>query len=492
MLFAFNYSFSQVSVGAPIDGDLPYRNYTIGNQTYFLFEEKSDQLKIASFNDEKLSINRKEDWNSIKYLSTNRYSGGLATTYIEDQIINVDLKKIDGNLDIIRKTINLKSKTEESSTIFSAPIKDVALRNVTYYFQSITSPDSSYFALYFYNPPKFKENNLNKDVLNFLILDSELNLIRTEVYELPYVESEISFIDFAIDNQGNVYELFIHKTDQGSGIEFFQFSNGEINIAQTNFVYNNMIPKVLRMATNSEGNILINGLYADSENVKDSYDGIFRIELQPNGEIIHLNAYEISPELLALYDDKGVAKKNAKLIEKGKNPSVEYLSIHDIKQHNNKSMTFIAEKSYSKSSDVATYSYDCELYICHSDQNGELVWMNKIPKNQSSPLTKTVYFDNQLFVFYLDDPANQNLSNDTPPKRYLYSSYKGDLICQKIDLATGEMSKTKLFNLTDVKGKELKKLDPTDLIFNEGGYVYMYGELKSNEFQIVEINLNQL
>ncbi|MES2513080.1 MAG: hypothetical protein V4580_03010, partial [Bacteroidota bacterium] len=75
------------------------------------------------------------------------------------------------------------------------------------YYKYDYSNDSTKTLTTFRCKPKERKNSVNKDVISFNLLDHKMDIVYAHDIEMPYVESDMSNLDYEIDANGNIYVL---------------------------------------------------------------------------------------------------------------------------------------------------------------------------------------------------------------------------------------------------------------------------------------------
>ena len=117
----------------------------------------------------------------------------------------------------------------------------------------------------------------------------------------------------------------------------------------------------------------------------------------------------------------------------------------------------------TKSTTTTYHYYYQEMFMCKISSSGEMLWMQKLPKNQYRKSTNSYSANNydlsykymekngSHYLLYLDNVKNMHLGLNEYPARHM-SGKGGYLTAYKIDDTSGDVSKLSLFDMKDVNG----------------------------------------
>lgn len=257
-----------------------------------------------------------------------------------------------------------------------------------------------------------------------------------------------------------------------------------------------------------KGNDLILAAFYSNKKKGKSVDGMLIQRIDPqSGNVISTKEKEINTSLLATVsedadaDDNGDGKETKaerkerenfnKIKDEGEGFS-KYMKFRDIYYTADHGLVILAEKYhhyfYTSSSYVSggngtghwenrEYSmYECgDLMMCKVDAEGNVIWMQVLPKDQRESiqvangrdgLTTHSYFyptnmpfyagfgsmekNNSLYIFFNDNPKNSDVTKPGQKVKSTFRFGKSDCYLLALDEATGKFSRSAFFSNTDV------------------------------------------
>ncbi len=207
-----------------------------------------------------------------------------------------------------------------------------------------------------------------------------------------------------------------------------------------------------------EHEIVISGLN-NSKNVDVEY---FMVRIDSEGNLISNNQYEIPSDVLYAHMTDGETKQKASSEKKGKTFNhVPELKLAEMLFDTDGNVFLISQEEWYYVGSSYTTMYYGDIVIARISKDGELDWMNKIPKFQygyysSLEMSYQYVFgqaENELSVFYMDNADNLQLSKDAQPEKF-FDGDGGVLTMASIDLNVGDISYDHVFTVNEVEGLE--------------------------------------
>lgn len=389
-------------------------------------------------------------------------------------------------------------------------------------FSFIRSADKSKLMVYYRLRPESKNDNKSTDVFGFYIFDKNMKELWNTETSMFYPESKVDNLGFKVSNAGEVLMMTtvfnnttskMQKTRNAVNyhLELLKVENATSGVSKYPIEIDNVLIKSCKFQEMSNGDIVMGGIYANSNYDRitadflddilrgeplDS-DGMYGIRISSNGEIINLGYHEFPLNFLNAYEKKSKAKKNEK---KGATKA-------KVKWHDNKytmigsdgSICCVGEQSYRKTDYDRTvnnidYFYD-DVSVSKIDSDMELAWIKKIPKrqtaiNQNSTPLEISYLDfsddKYLYILYKDDKDNVSLSkNEQPQKCNVLAG--GVVMLSKINLLDGTVSKSILMVPDKSNKKMIRELLSSWLTEVDPGTFIFENHVSKKEFQLVKI-----
>lgn len=365
-------------------------------------------------------------------------------------IFTADKKNSIKKYNLIYQTIN-KSTLKPNNN--PQTLKSVSFDNDKMdYFSYRMSPDSSKIMV-IYNIPTGKNE---KERFGLTVFDNTMNQLWEGQFTVPYEDKLFDIGVYLIDNEGNAYISGLvydeKRKTKVRGEANYSFSIFTIQNSGSDFIENKIsldgkFITDFTMKLNNAGDLLCAGLYTND--YKASFTGVFSSIIDKNNpELKDVYTQKIEAKYLTKGYKKGLAKKITTAYEKGYHHILLDYDLREVISTDDGSVILLAEQydvktSSSNSSSVVssekTYYYFRTILIVCIDKNGEVKWVNSIPKIQAStnlPLGynyasfSTVYHNSNLYVFYNDNPKNFALAETAAIKG---ATLKSDLIMAKID-----------------------------------------------------------
>lgn len=376
----------------------------------------------------------------------------------------------DDNITVYFQKLDAEGNTDgEPNQLVQADF----LKGKAGYFNGSYSYDSSKFLSVYEVPTKGKENQqYSFNVFNI----SDLSVVNQKEVELPFMDKDVTLIEYDVDNEGNVYGLvkIFDKPEKGSKekanyiYRIYGFMKGSEDVIEFDFenntdkdVFLNSI--ILRIRN---GVIYCSGFWGK----KNAYNisGIYSLRLDAkNGSELAKDFYEFDDEFIKEFYTEKQAEKADK---KGKELELAQIKMDHFVINDDGTAFVVGEQSYEYEVCVTTRNgtYCYWVYVRNDviaskiDANGKILWATKIPKksqykNGVGPMSYHLQVKgNELYFIYYDHAENFGLVD---PKKYdrvpVMFNKNTDLVCTKID-ESGAKEKVLLYNYANKTMNQLK------------------------------------
>ncbi len=391
-------------------------------------------------------------------------------------------------------------------------------------FQIETSFDESKLLIRYRQFPESKKDNVNKDIIGMFVYDGNLEQIWGKSVKMPYTESQMNNIDYAVNNKGTAFILSevlpngeknrLNK-DKTPNFKIKLLSITGDNGIEANDLDVEIKGKMINQVGFFEGpkdELILAGYYGNKS--YNNVDGIFMFKMTETGEMSDAVNFEIPTEIIKQYKSDKAQKKMDKKEDEGYDYSLSNMVLRDLSVAEDGSIVMVGEKYYavttynSKGQSSTTYYYQ-EMLISKINSDGSLGWMRKLPKNQvgrnsgtSSLFTVTFtlgggsglgfkYINNNdaHYLLFLDNVKNINLKDNEVPKAH-QDGAGGFLTGYRIDDKTGEVKKLSILDTKDAKGTELFQFQPTRIVNVSENVFGLECYKKDKEDVMIKITLN--
>jgi len=339
------------------------------------------------------------------------------------------------------------------------------------------SIDTSVMLVTYRKPPRTRDDSKNRDRLGFFVFDKDLNLFWGDEFRMPYTEKMMDNTDFMVDSKGNAYLLCKvyegRRTERDEDnpnyhYEILKFGKDYTEPKQIVINLDDKFINDLYISEDLSGGLICAGYYrtvykSSNKGMYGFYntDGAFIVKINENDEVSNVQKgyYELPADIISQYEKQRTQNKIDKKDKKDE-AEASSLKLRKILIHENGSYTLVGEEyliimKTTTSSDGkmrTTYKYFYgDIYVMKIDEDGELAWVRKIPKNQEGKKGrggmsyKHFWYNDNNYFLYLDNIKNLHLTLDKVPYKHLDDA-GGYFMVSKID-KDGTVSKGKLFNL---------------------------------------------
>jgi hypothetical protein len=329
--------------------------------------------------------------------------------------------------------------------------------------------------------PLSKNDDVNYDLLGFFVFNSSFELMWGREVKMPYTEKEMNNLAYTVGMDGTVYMMSLYKGTQDFKLITIP-KTGDLNIKvvdRGDFMF-----KDLYMKENKAGNIDFLGYYANGldfkfwegswGNLSFNTNGIRYFELSKQGEILGKKDIEFPLELINKYESGRQQDKNEKREEVGK-AGIRDIVLRQFTVNPDGSIFILGEQYYyTQTYNAKTYSMDYRFYYydlvaTKLNADGEVLWMQKLPKNQVGTNGKggmgVAYLEGNSshYILFLDNVKNADIDINEVPAKHA-DGMGGYLTAYKIDDATGNYNKHTLYNSTEVNGVNTYQFQTTRIL----------------------------
>lgn len=329
-------------------------------------------------------------------------------------------------------------------------------------FRIDVSSDRETFVIKYRHNPEEKDDSKNTDIIGMHVFDKDLNPIWNNDFTMPYTESMMDNLDFAVDSHGNGYFL-IRKFEEEVSRKNSQdpenqslailitSPNGELNEVEFD-LGENLIDNVI-MKENKKGDIICAGYYRKPKSY--GVDGTFVSILDSKGNLSNPKFYEFSLDFIKQY--RRVSERSKKKMEKAEDEgklSINNLYMSRVVVLEDGGIVISGEIFYvtcttdSKGNTHCVNHYD-DVIVVKINADGELGWMQKYFKRSTTESFDLFASEKYTYVLFLDALRNASMTDDGE----ITDKVKGDYVtAHRIDNASGERKFLPLFDRKVIDG----------------------------------------
>lgn len=376
--------------------------------------------------------------------------------------------------------------------------------------------DGSKYLMNYRRKPEVRNDDLSNDVIGFMVFNAEMKLLWDKEVTMPYTEAEMDNLGYTVDSKGNAIVLALVKKDpENKHLELLRYSPGskDVQITKVKHSIDRYFVGGIQLKEGKDNKLYLAGFLGKGTSATGVYLGL----IASSGEFKSEKIYDIPLEIINEFKSERAQKKNKKKESKGKEIGLYGLTMDDIVLNPDGTVLLMGEVFYittttTTSSDGSTrtttvYHYK-DIFTTKLGVNGELLWMNKMVKNQvrsggrggfsfSTGTRGALNYDLSYkylntskyhYFIYMDNVKNLNLPSDKYPARHT-SGAGGFLTAYQVNDKTGEMKKLSLFDMKNMMGKPVYQFN-TDRIMKTGDnemVVELYKKKKEDILIKVEI-----
>lgn len=354
------------------------------------------------------------------------------------------------------------------------------------YFTSI-SPDETKLLVYYKKKPVKRSNKLNKDIYGFIVVDENFEVLWKKEVEMPKTEFMMSFLEAEVTNDGTVIYLAKVYKDENRKYKKDSKPNYTLSLFEVGKDTKKAKEKAMdldgfvqesELFINDEGEIVVCGTFSKLYKGSGSSGVFYNIVDMSQRKVDDAKYMDFDSDLDANFEGPKHAKKLAKIYKKYGVGYIPYLRFRNVFFDEKAKSIYMILESYHlvvrKNSNSNTYTYyyyyDDVYALKVNTANQQIDKAYKIPKRQLGINTyvdlgiSSFMFDEQLYVFFVDNKKNLNLAEELLPAEHR-STMGGFLSGVRLDFSTDEGPER--FLLYDAK-IEKKYCDPSKFVESDG------------------------
>ncbi len=338
--------------------------------------------------------------------------------------------------------------------------------------------DKSKILIQYRLKPNSRRDKINKDELGFWVFDNEFQLLWSKEELMPYTEAEMNNLAYTISSKGEIFMLA--QLNETKSFELLKVTEDNAITTSKLDIENGIVFEKMKLIESTNGDITCAGYYANGIDIKfnatfDGFssstsfncDGIYSFKVTEDGDVSDVWKIPFSMELKELYLNERQQKKLNEREEKG-NAGIPDLKMLEFYTQKDGSYIIVGEQQYMRSelygpSTSNIYHY-MSVIICKISPDGDLLWIEKIGKNQFAPKgdlyngfykgqmsIKYIRGNSKHYILYVDNPKNAALQTNQVPERHKSGS-GGFITAVEILDADGEFSRHTIAELVDLDG----------------------------------------
>ena len=378
-------------------------------------------------------------------------------------------------------------------------------------FDIFRSYDKKSILIQYRKKPEVKRDTKSFDIIGLAAFDSQLKEISNREIKMPYTERRMNNLDYQLDNDGNLYLLTKVFHDDSNDdkkkkkdtianyhLELFQIPSDSDKINISKFENKDKFVSKLWMFDSSKDFLVCGGFYSNGKGDFDDSDGVLAFKIDKTGKVYDEVYHDIPVEILNQYESAKTKKKNEKKEKKGEEAKFSDLILRNLIVNEDGSLVLIGEQYFIKehttysanggSRTYYTFHYN-DMLVAKIGANGELNWMNKIPKTQKGMRGQGgmsyQYFsaNKHHYLIFLDNVKNIDLPLDKTPA--LHSDGQGGyLTAVKIADLDGVNSKASILNGRDLEDFQMHQF-AVNRVFKTSEDTFMLEVYKKKKEDII-------
>jgi len=391
---------------------------------------------------------------------------------------------------------------------FSAHVEDK--------FDFFFSYDRSSMVIQYRVKPIKRNDDKSYDVIGMHVYGKDLKQKWGNKITMPYTEKKMDNLDYAVDSKGNVYIVTRVYNDDSTDkkkrgeekanyhLEILKIIPDAKETTPISLEVDERLLTTIWMYENSKGEMVCVGYYSKNKKMENT-DGLVSFKLTTDGKITAQRFYEIPLEVLNQFVSDREARKNARKEEDGE-AEFKALQLNRVETLADGSMLVVGEQKYTityyttsqgMTRAQTTYHLD-NLLVAKVSANGELAWMKKIPKKQTSSnpsgfknLAYRYFLGTQNhYILFLDNAKNEKLLPNEKPVSHV-DGQGGFMTIYQINDKTGELNRKSLLDTRDVMGMELYQVAPYRVLATEPNRLVFEAYKKGKEDILVKVELDK-
>lgn len=335
------------------------------------------------------------------------------------------------------------------------------------------SRDDKFMMIYYIYSPEVKADDKSYDRLGIHVFDFDLIEQWNTTSVMKYTEAQMSFRDFEVDTFGDAYVLYnvLSKDGVKGRYEVLKYTadrpegeSWDIRLKKYGDI------ESLSFYEKNNDEFVIGGVYEE----ENGFPGVFVISVDKDDDGIDQNYIPIPENVLNAHNTVKENKKKVKAEKKGKDyNTAANFSMDNLRYYDDGSCVIIGEEYWVTSSTrtttnssggtstKTTYTYNYgDIIATKLDEEGELMWSVKLAKLQRGGRPgggmsyESISNSESLYFLYLDHEENLNLPEIEAPTVHV-DGKGGYMTAARVDMQSGKITKTHLFNMREVNGVEV-------------------------------------
>ncbi len=365
----------------------------------------------------------------------------------------------------------------------------------------IQSKDNNYFAVIWLLVGKRKDN----DTYGYKIFDKKYNVIEKGEFEIPFESRNVQITNHLLTNTGHFFfllkEFDVEQNVRNSSVNTFKalhlYQVDDEGLTHYKIPTNGKRPEAMALSSDDSTLFTLTGCYGTD--LQPGITGVFYMKLDfLDASIIDEGYQNFDREFITMdWSEKEIAKMERKLESGGNAPALYNYQMRQSEILPDGSLIGLMEQYYVQvrsyydprgmSTVNYTYHYN-DLIIFKVDPDGDVEWINKIPKNQVStndggPYSSYAFFiDKQnVNIIFNDHIDNYDKGGKYIPNTYNVASFgkKYNVVAHvKVDLFSGLNTREQLTSQKEIGAFVMPKLFRTDFKNNE---MIVFSTFKSKE-----------
>ena len=338
--------------------------------------------------------------------------------------------------------------------------------------------DKSKILIQYRLKPNSRRDKINKDELGFWVFDNEFQLLWSKEELMPYTEAEMNNLAYTISSKGEIFMLA--QLNETKSFELLKVTEDNAITTSKLDIENGIVFEKMKLIESTNGDITCAGYYANGIDYKVTFtfngvsgstsfncDGIYSFKVTEEGNVSDVWKIPFSMELKEQYLNEKQQKKLNEREKKG-NAGIPDLKMLEFYTQKDGSYIIVGEQQYMRSElygpTTSNIYHYMSVVIAKISSDGELLWIEKIGKNQFAPkgdLTdgffkgqmsiKYIRGNSKHYILYVDNPKNAALQTNQVPERHKSGS-GGFITAVEILDADGEFSRHTIAELADLDG----------------------------------------
>lgn len=329
--------------------------------------------------------------------------------------------------------------------------------------------------------PESRNDRINKDVIGMYVFNDEMETISGGEYTMPYTEVQMNNIDYTVDRQGNAFILtevfrdgstkrYTESGDPNYHLELIMIDTDK-HVSNKVIKLSDKFVKQIQFTEGKNQELTLAGFYANDKNAGSN--GFFYAKIVDD-EISDIRYYDVPTDVMKKYTTEKEQKSMEKAENKGKEIRLNNYRIRKIDYSDDGDVSIYAEQYYvvstrdSKTNTVTRTYYYKDILGIGVDQDGELLWMDRFPKNQMGLGYHSLGFihvanDTFDYLLFMDHKNNADLALDQYPEMY-WNGSSGLLTGLKIEKKTGKAERISSLDFDNVNGMILTQFSTSRMI----------------------------